>query len=231
MYLNDFSVRVPEGHESSGGYVELRHGQVYTLRLRNSRNVRCDARVEVDGKHVGTWRIPANQGITLERPEHDSGRFTFYKLGTAEADAAQLNGGDPNLGLVRVTFTPERERRYQWSYTTTPVIPYPPPRRYPRPVRPRQPYDWEYRTTDASNTTMDGNVSYKACSAASPKGLTAGGTGLSGESGQRFYNAERIEHDYSQETTIHLRLVCKENDRQGPRPLTSTSNPIPPRIW
>lgn len=228
MYMNDFSVRIPEGHETSGGYVELRHGQSYTLRLRNSRSVRCDARVEVDGKHVGTWRIPAHGSIVLERPEHDTGKFTFYKLGTADAEAAQLDGNDPNLGLVKVTFTPEREGR-RWWYTSSPYPHYPRPLepRWPQPPAPDPRYtsvDWDYYgATDASR-------SVKSCASAMPS-ASAGGTGLSGESGQRFGVANRMEYDYSQQTTIHLRLVCKDEQRQGPRPLTATSNPIPPRIW
>ena len=107
MYLNQFSVRVIGGNEQSGGYVELPHGKKYSLSLRNGRDVRCDARVEIDGKDVGTFRIDASRTIRLERPAHDTGRFTFYKLGTAEAHQAGLEEGNPNLGLVKVTFTPE----------------------------------------------------------------------------------------------------------------------------
>lgn len=231
MYMNDFSVRIPEGCEVSGGYVELRHGQKYTLRLRNSRSVRCDAHVEVDGKHVGTWRIPAHGSFVLERPEHDTGRFTFYRLGTADAEAAQLDGSDPDLGLVKVTFTPERIReRYGPGSPTWPGPPvYPPYPRWPwdRPPEPRyRPASWEYSKTVGSDSTASKSLCASAMPSASP-----GGTGLSGESDQRFGVANRIEYDYSQETTIHLRLVCKDDRRQGPRPLTSTSNPIPPRIW
>ena len=214
MYLNDFSVRIPEGNEAPGGYVEMRHGQTYTLKLRNSRNVRCDARVEIDGKHVGTWRIRTNSGITLERPAHDTGQFTFYKLGTPEASAAQLNGGDPNLGLVRVTFMPEKVYRYPTAWPKWPSCPpYPP--QTPLPFRQ---YDWSASTKSLS---MPMAGSYQSRS--------AGGTGLSGASGQRFVDAGHIDYDYSQQTVIHLRLVCK--DDHGPRPLTSASNPVPPRVW
>jgi len=209
MYLNDFSARIPEGNEASGGYVEMRHGQTYTLRLRNSRDARCDARVEVDGKHVGTWRIHAHSGITLERPAHDIGKFTFYKLGTTEADAAQLNGGDPNLGLVKVTFTPEKVRHY---HSTQPVHPWSAPNTY-------------------LSSTKGVRGSSPLMAACSYQAHSAGGTGLSGISGQQFTDAAHIDYDYSQQTTIHLRLVCKENHDHEPRPLTSTSNPIPPRIW
>jgi hypothetical protein len=135
----------------------------------------------------------------LERPEHDTGRFTFYKLGTAGAGAAQLDGNDPNLGLVKVTFTPERKR----DYVSRP----------PRPIL--------YSRGDMYCLTTSRGMS----------GASPGGTGLSGESGQRFGIADYIEYDYSRQTTIHLRLVCRNDGSRDPRPLTSTSNPIPPRIW
>jgi hypothetical protein len=118
MYLNKFSVRVIGGTEQSSGYVELQNKQKYKLCLRNSRQFeRCDANVEIDGKHVGTWRIPAGSSVTLERPAHDDGCFTFYQVGTEEARKAQLDELNLDLGLIKVTFTPEIPRkRYvnQW---------------------------------------------------------------------------------------------------------------------
>ncbi len=59
--------------------------------------------------------------------------------------------------------------------------------------------------------------------------MSAGGTGLSGESTQKFGRAVEIQLDYSQETVIHLRLTAK-NDIDEPRPLTNYSNPVPPPI-
>lgn len=211
MWLNQFSVRIPEGREDSGGYVELPHNTPYTLVLRNSRNVRCDARVEVDGKHVGTWRIHANSNISLERPVHDTGRFTFYKLNTPEAQQAQLNGSDPNLGLVKVTLTPEKQ---------TPATDF--SRWYPNPPKAIPPIQWQYTDNTAQTRSLgDVSASYTASS------RSAGGTGLSGQSGQHFHDAESICYDYSQQTVIHLRLVCKNG---GARPLTSFSTPIPPTV-
>ena len=53
MYMNGFSVKVIPGNEVAGGYVEIAHGTVYRLALRNDTDVRCDARVEIDGTNVG----------------------------------------------------------------------------------------------------------------------------------------------------------------------------------
>lgn len=194
MYLNNFSVRIPEGNEVSGGYVEMEHGKQYALVLRNSRPRRCDARVEVDGKHVGTWRIDSHSILALERPVHDDGRFTFYQVGTSEAGKAHLDPHDPNLGLIKVTFTPERERE-----------------------------ELTAKAIYAGASAASAPSSY----AGMPASRSAGGTGLSGHSGQRFQSVRELEYDYTQQTVIHLRLVSQSNE---PRPLTSFSSPIPPAI-
>jgi len=111
MFFNNFSVVVEGGNESESGYVEMQHGQTYRLRLGNNQNRQADARVEIDGKLVGTWRIPQYQNIVLERPVNNNGLFTFYRLGTVEAQIAQLQAQHPDLGLIKVTFTPEKEFR------------------------------------------------------------------------------------------------------------------------
>ena len=212
MRLNDFSVRVVGGNEVAGGYVEMQHKQTYKLCMHNYRNVDCDAKVMVDGKHVGTWRIEAHRAITLERPAHDHGEFTFYKLGTKSARKAGLVEGD-ELGLVSVEFVPEfpwcvpcSYPSYWWEATPAPA-------------------DWIITSTTDSTTTTGTTQApgetmiYASCS--------AGGTGLSGHSAQEFSQARPLTHNYSKRTTIHLRLVCGDN---GPRPLTQLETPIPPAV-
>src|SRR3990167_7429492 len=207
MQANSYSIRVVGGLETSGGYVEMSHGQTYSLQLRNSRNTRCDASVYLDGKHIGTWRVPSHTSINIERPAHDKGKFTFYKAGTSEARQAQLNESSDDLGLVRVVFTPEYEVRplnntwYSSSVT----------------------YTNSWKTKETYRTTSDYPVAMAAM--ASPD-ISAGGTGLSGKSGQDFGTAEQMSLDYGQQVTINLRLVCK--DDSTPRPLTAYETPVPP---
>ena len=43
-------------------------------------------------------------------------------------------------------------------------------------------------------------------------------------------DATSVDLDYTQQTTIYLRLVAVSEDYDDPRPLLSKSNPIPPRI-
>jgi hypothetical protein len=184
MRINDYSVVIVPGNEVAGGYVEMQHRQKYRIRLRNSNPTRCDARVVVDGEHVGTFRLGAYQNATIEHPVDDQGCFTFYRLGTREARQAQLRDND-DLGLVSVTFTPEKER-----------------------VR--------------ENLYVKG--------ASRSLGHSAGGTGLSGHSDQRYGRAQHMNLDHNRATTINLRLVSREHGYDEPRPLASRGNPVPPRV-
>jgi hypothetical protein len=208
MYLNDFSVRIVGGNEKASGYVEMQHNQTYKLSLRNSRYNRCDAEVTIDGQHVGTWRIGPRQTITLERPAHDDGKFTFYQVGTVEARQAALDEGSSDLGLVSVTFKPEKEREELTSAIPSMSA-------YRGATMSAAGYQETYPQSGPGNAGQP--IS---------KGL-AGGTGLSGQSKQKFYEVANLDYDYSQQTTINLRLIAR-ND--GPRPLTTQSNPVPPRI-
>ena len=108
MYMNGFSVKVIPGNEVAGGYVEIAHGTVYRLALRNDTDVRCDARVEIDGTMVGKWRIESHSRIELERGVGSDGQFTAYVPGTHEGDAAGVDYSNPKLGLIGVEFTPEK---------------------------------------------------------------------------------------------------------------------------
>lgn len=119
MQVGMFFVQIPQGRELHSGHIELKHDTRYTVRLGSlDYNRRCDATVEIDGKEIGAFRLNAGQTITLERPQHDTGCFTFYRSDSAEAGVAGV--GDvarDQRGLVRVTFRPEN--RVYNVYTAT----------------------------------------------------------------------------------------------------------------
>lgn len=105
-----FEIKIPEGRLRSPGVFELAHRTAYTLVLTNPHPARvCDAKIMIDGQPVGTWRIAPGGHISLEHPAHDAGRFTYFQLGTPEALAAGLSAANPDLGRIRVKFTPETE--------------------------------------------------------------------------------------------------------------------------
>lgn len=116
MIVQNYSVCVPEGNQDSEGYVALVHGQHYTVDLRNDTNLRCNAELFIDGKHQGTWRIPPKGAASIERPAEDSGRFTFYTLGSKEGTIVGL-ARTSELGLIKVVFTPESSRCYEEDIT------------------------------------------------------------------------------------------------------------------
>lgn len=206
MRLGVYKASIPEGAEDSEGYVVLRHGQTYSISLRNGGPERCDVRVEIDGKYQGTWRLDPFQTGKLERPSHDQGRFTFYELNSQEGESIGLDSvSKSNLGLVSITFTPEK-KEYQGGRGGS------------------------IERSLSKGQTFGGSLESFSEGPSSKGAYNAGGTGLSGESRQKFDSADRITLDPSRERTIHLRLVSKKKD--SPRPLTEApkSTPIPPTV-
>lgn len=107
MYQNSFGVSVEGGKERESGYVEMRHGAIYKLRLRNDRSVPCDVTLEIDGKDMGSFRIGPHGKILIERPANESKKFTFYKIDTREARMSGQSGVSfDSRGLIKVTFRP-----------------------------------------------------------------------------------------------------------------------------
>ena len=200
MHLDNYSVTIKEGVETGGGYVKIQYGKQYTVRLNNRASRRCDAHVTIDGKEIGTFRLNRYGSITLERPPDSDGRFTFYKVGSIEADKADLGRvSKSDMGLVQVIFTPEKVEEYGVVVASAgPVgsLGEPQERRF----------------------TYDSGISKGA----------AGGTGLSGHSSQSFYNVGPLELDHSQAVTITLRLVGDEDIR--PLNSVGRTTPVPPPV-
>ena len=201
MKLEPYEVKVPEGRESEG-YVYLSHNTQYTLLLTNQACARCDAEVWIDGRVVGAWRVPPLKTVVVERPIHETGRFTFYEVGTREAVKAGISESD-QLGLLTVVFKPEA------------LILYAPP----------SPSSGHADGTGLSNSPHLWLGQPPAASSG-----YAGGTGLSGQSDQKFGDAAPIEYDRSQTVTIHLRLVGDPNEpRPMFQRETAVPPPVRPR--
>ncbi len=198
MRVNNFTVQVREGIEWESGHVKLGHGAVYSLRLGNDDpRRRCDAEVLVDGKHAGTFRLDAGQNMTLERPAHDSGRFTFFAADSSAAGQAGVaDVARDQRGLIQVTFRPERRR--------PPVL-----------------RDGPLSLCSAGTPRAFG---YNEPTA---KGLEAGVTGLTGQSAQQFHDVAALDYDPAGTVTISLRLVCSSEAAVRPLTAVPRSNPVP----
>ena len=218
MRHNNFSVRVFPGHEAPGGYVEIEHGTRYRLRISNHRKERCDARILIDGKEVGIFRVGSHGHLELERPVNDTGHFTAYLPDSAEGRQAQI-AGNSQTGLIQVIFTPEVAAR--------PLVTY---RIVNESWNNGDPVEYHYASYAEKSATsaIDSGPSFAtAAPMAAPPQYEQMGTGLSGHSDQRFIDVPPLNYDYSQQTTISLRLV---RAKSGPRPLVSSGNPVPPPV-
>lgn len=107
--ISGFGLSVPQGKFQGNGYVALYHNQVYTLRLSNMTSRCSDARIHIDGKDMGLFRLVANTVFEIEHPTDDTGCFTFYELGSSEGTVAGIKAND-KLGVVEVTFYPEKPK-------------------------------------------------------------------------------------------------------------------------
>jgi len=87
----------------------MEHGDTYCIWLRNHAQDVTDVIIEINGKEVGGWRLEGFVTATIERPADETGKFTFYEIGSSESLKAGLDLIDRNdLNLVKVTFIPKR---------------------------------------------------------------------------------------------------------------------------
>jgi hypothetical protein len=224
--LNGFSVSVPQAQEeTSEGYIVMRHGDTFKLRLSNRHKFAgscrpADAEVYVQDKYCGTFRVPYGQTITLERPLNDTGKFTAYRNGTAEATQAEIDPDDSDNGLIKVVWEPGYKYEFPVVHTTYLRCPS-----WPDYNDNSNHYnDGGYVITYGDNTTYGNNTTCNyttmrscTCSNTNSGNLVGGGVGLSGESRQSFSETAELVHDECC-TVIYLRIAFTNDE---PRPINS----------
>ncbi len=211
----------PDINGDNGDYVELDHNQHYRIRLSNNHRTRCQAKVSVDNKYMGTWIIDSYDNIVIERPASIDKKFIFYRARSAPR-GANISMGDSNNGLVQVDFTPEEEHL---DYYTPKYL------------------DGSFSCFN--NQSFDGHKSnsmayHKDNEMALSYGIRnyeheGGATALKGRSGQKFRRVGPMSLNKSSRVTISVRLVANKYTNSyynEVTPLTSvTSNPVPPPIY
>ena len=217
MLLDNFKVEIPEGRNRDDGYVDLSHGQQYTLKLNNYYSYRdCDATVEIDGKKIGVFRVKRSSCVKIERSPNDHGRFTFYTSGSSEAvDCGSEKIRSENAGLIKVTFTPEKEKPYD---VVRPILGF-------------------CGLSTNSEMDFDSSEQHTNCSKGRRTRSTtqqvgqSGITGLSGHSDQNFVEVPNLDYDESLTTTIYIRLIqsvnCKHHELKPCHPVAKRSTKIP----
>ena len=114
VFANGFVVKVQTtfDHEKfmreGYNYVALQNNTEYKLYLGNERNTECMAEVYLEGELIGTWFIPANDSILIERPADVERKFVFVSEKSYQASSAGVVVGELTNGLVRVKFYPKK---------------------------------------------------------------------------------------------------------------------------
>jgi hypothetical protein len=107
VLFEGFGLEIPEADRNEDQYSYLRHGQQFSVRLRNVHPTRCNATLKLNGEDVGTWRLQPWQVASIEHGVFNNKRFTFYREGTYEAKNQGLRSGREENGLVVAVFVPE----------------------------------------------------------------------------------------------------------------------------
>ncbi len=109
MTLGNYSVRVfsasnnPAREENA--YVHLKHGDRYSLVLRNFSDKDSVGTIFIDGKEIVSVKVSAKDKVQVDSDGVSDEAFTFFKAGSVEASHSDLNSvsGD-SLGLIQVKF-------------------------------------------------------------------------------------------------------------------------------
>jgi hypothetical protein len=184
-------------------YVALGNGAEYEVVLGNDRDTPCMAELSVEGKEVGTWLIRPHSSIFIDRPADVARRFTFFRETSWQARKGGIVVGEDVNGLVSATFYPKKN--YRFTGRTSMMT--------------------------ARSPAMMAAPGITSTQLAS--GYSSGGTVLGEESYQRFGTTNRFrdnEIDWSQVTTITLRLVVREQRSYIPVGAATRRTSSPRRI-
>jgi hypothetical protein len=125
MYKKNYVLALKIGGKilrESNERVELPFGYEYSVLIKNLHGVRATAALTVNGSEIGTFIVPANGEIEVERfmkngNMHAGNKFKFIER-TASIEAAR--GIKVDDGLVRVEFKKEKiyvaPSQFVWSY-------------------------------------------------------------------------------------------------------------------
>lgn len=200
------------------GYVIMRHGENYKLLLRNDSNYHTDARITIDGEHIGTLYIRPHQTTSIERPINgESKKFTFFKTNTSQGRKAGLKGNSSDTGLITVQFRYGHLKQYTTTYAQRGLLEE---EDCDDDIHAFGMFDGARENLPRPKTRNFSSNSINACSI-QQQSFVSGGTGLQGRSNQSFVSAPEVEYCDNGGVTVSIRLVGKENDFKDPNEITS----------
>ena len=110
IYLNRFSLSILIDGEAAekviyrnANYYSMPDNTQYMIELANDNNVKADAHVFINGKKIGAWRINPYSKILVKSPSNSNQMLIMVK------ENIQNGMSDPNYGLIKVEFRPEKE--------------------------------------------------------------------------------------------------------------------------
>jgi hypothetical protein len=92
------------------GSFKLSHGTEYKVMITNNHSLcQANAKVYIDGKLIGYFRLDTNSNIKIERPDNDqkARKLTFFNINSDEGKAGGLVMSS-DLGKIRVDIQKER---------------------------------------------------------------------------------------------------------------------------
>jgi len=109
IYNDDHEVQFIDQATSS---VYLFENSSYKIALFNhDRKLRVDARISIDSKTIGTFRIPANGKIVIERPTNEARKFTATRFLPFDLNTGERIANPENYGLIEIEAIRESPRR------------------------------------------------------------------------------------------------------------------------
>lgn len=245
VYQNGFGVKVITNGDQDKlkrgryNYVALENNSEYELQLTNDRSTDAMAEVYIEGEHIGTWFIPQNDSITIDRPATVARKFVFFREHDRRAIRAGVTPGEFHNGLIKVVFYPKKQQ----YIIASPLVPHraTSPRlsttSSPRSLSPAPSSPTPSSPTPSSPRQLSSNIA-----SLSMVDYESGATVLGRHSHQRFSTMRRFsdnEIDWKNKTEIVIRLIAKSDNiftvdsqpfHRDYIAVKEVSSPIPPRI-
>lgn len=230
VYENGFGVKIiaserkdeTKAVRNGFNYVALKNGSEYKILLTNNKKVPAMATIQIDGVDVGTWLLPKEDSITIDRPAHISRKFTFFEENDRRAVSAGVVAGDDMNGVVRVTFLPKKEEKYV-SLDELDDDMMVPTRLPVRSVRSASP-SFSMKSESLRSAPLRAQSLMRPSFSEGRSGATV----LGSESTQSFKKMKKFsddEVDWDNQTEIIIRIIVEKGDF-----ISIKRSKIPPRI-
>jgi len=226
-------------------YYRLKHNDEYQVRMYNNTSEYVNALLKIDSDTMGKWRIAPYSSVMIERPSHNSRKFTFVEEASDEAREGGVRQGSKSgsNGLVEVTFIPMIDRRpdsERWDMPMTNTLSLKSSINSNSSSNTRMAYTNSrgLEAQYAMNSITESN-SFNSDADSTNQSYAAGATVLGEDSSQKFGRASRYfveSRDKTRRVTKRVRIVIDNRsryasirDRDDETHESGYSDPVPPK--